>query len=322
MRSFTIAIATYRRRDVVTRLVASLADDLRASPELARDVGVLVVVDGSEDGTVEALAELQLPVPFRVEWQTNAGLAATRHRSIELSQSEVVWFLDDDVLPAPGTFVRHRTAHEQDADHVLVGPCVLAPEAPTVPVLKNHYDRLWSDLARRRSVDRFDRFSAANTSASVRMLQDVGGFDLGFRGYGREDFELGHRLLQAGVRIDFDPAAVAWHHQERTLSEFLVNAVSEGTNSVRLVRLHPELYEQVIPTGAGGRSYRLLGRLRVHHPAALWAVSRAAAAGAGWEARWSERTRLFDLAYTAAFASGVARADPGGETVARIFGKG
>ena len=283
MRTFTIAVATYRRRDVVRRLVLSLAADLRAEPELARDVEVLVVVDGSEDGTVEALAELELPVPLRVEWQANAGLAATRQRTLDLAHGEVVWFLDDDVLPAPGTFARHRAAHEGGPGHVLVGPCVLPADAPTVPALRQHYDRLWEDLSQQRSVDRFDRFSVANTSAAVQVLREVGGFDPGFRGYGREDFELGHRLLQAGVRIDFDPDAVAWHHQERTLREFLANAVSEGENSVLLARLHPELYEQVIPTAAGGRSYRLLGRLRVRRPAALLAVSRAAASGAAVE---------------------------------------
>src|SRR5215212_2640323 len=57
--TMTIVVPTFRRREAVVRLLRAFA------AELERDgagVDVLVAVDGSEDGTVEAVEALSYPV--------------------------------------------------------------------------------------------------------------------------------------------------------------------------------------------------------------------------------------------------------------------
>lgn len=316
MRDFTIAIASYMRRDAVTALVTALDAQVRAAPDLAPRVDVVVLVDGSDDGTVEALDALQLSVPLSVHWQENTGPSIVRQRMAALTSGDVVWFLDDDVLPAPGTFARHRLAHEEGPPRILVGPCLLPPDAETMPELRGHYDRLWSTLSDLRSIDRFDRFSAANTSLPLALLEAVGGFSTDFAGYGREDFELGHRLLQHGTRIDFDPDAVAWHHQQRDMAEFLANARSEGGNSVVMVQLHPDTADVLFGSSPRGRAHAALRRFDLTRPAQLAAVSRVAAWGAG-RSSGARREQLVALAYDAAYYAGASAVDGGRDLVRR-----
>ncbi|HXS25069.1 MAG TPA: glycosyltransferase, partial [Gemmatimonadales bacterium] len=69
MSELSIVIATYNR---VGRLRACL-DALRRQTEAAGNFEVLVVVDGSTDGTREMLATYETPFKLRVLWQENAG---------------------------------------------------------------------------------------------------------------------------------------------------------------------------------------------------------------------------------------------------------
>ena len=77
--TMTVVVPTFRRRDAVIRLLRAFADEL-GDPETGAGVDVLVVIDGSEDGTVEAVEALPYPVPLRAIFQANAGPAAVRNR--------------------------------------------------------------------------------------------------------------------------------------------------------------------------------------------------------------------------------------------------
>src|SRR3954451_9604726 len=122
MRSLTIVVPTHQRCRAVTRLVRDLGAQLESEPDTADGVDILVVADGSTDGTVEALEILELPVPLKVVWQRNRGRSAARNVGLTLARGEVVLFLDDDLVPLPGLIARHRASHERGEEHVLVGP--------------------------------------------------------------------------------------------------------------------------------------------------------------------------------------------------------
>ena len=85
----SVVIPTYNRADVIGEAVASvLAQDL---PELE----VLVVDDGSADGTRAAVEAVRDP-RVRYLHQENGGPAAARNHGIREAQSQLVAFLDDD----------------------------------------------------------------------------------------------------------------------------------------------------------------------------------------------------------------------------------
>ncbi len=48
-------------------------------------------------------------------------------------------------------------------------------------------------------------------------LEDVGGFDEGFTGYGWEDLEMALRMCVRGVVFEYEPRAVGYHYHVETL---------------------------------------------------------------------------------------------------------
>ena len=131
--TLTIVIPTYERRAALARLLAGLAPQLAG---LRDRVDVLVVVDGSRDGSAELVAGMDYPVALAAVTQPNAGLAAARNRGLADAAGDVVWFLDDDMVPAAGLVARHLAVHVRPGPRLLMGPCPPPPEVRMVPMVR------------------------------------------------------------------------------------------------------------------------------------------------------------------------------------------
>ena len=87
-RAVSVIIPTFQRREFVRRAVASVLT------QSYRDFELIVVDDGSIDGTREALK------PFsdrlRYVWHENRGPAAARNAGLAVATGEIVAFLDSD----------------------------------------------------------------------------------------------------------------------------------------------------------------------------------------------------------------------------------
>ena len=92
---------------------------------------IIVVLDGSQDGSREALEQRAWPVPLKVLWQENQGAGRARNRGTLVARGEVVAFLDDDVVPRSGWLEAHgRTHHERPAAAVVLGYMAFSASAP------------------------------------------------------------------------------------------------------------------------------------------------------------------------------------------------
>lgn len=318
----TVAIASYQRRGPLLRLLRGLDQQFAADEDLRLDVEVVVVLDGSTDGSREAVESAAWSVPVRVIWQANRGLAAARNVGLNAAQGRIVWFLDDDLVPSSGLVARHRSAHRSDGEAVVVGPCRIPPDTRAPAPLVEWWDTFYEELGAAGVIDRFDRFTTANASAPASVFTAVGGFDETFVAYGLEDYELAVRLLGAGVVLRFDAEAVAWHPDIPPKSVLIARERGIGRNSALLARLHPALIDSVFAPGEDSKPARILRTLRVRRPKALMAVSRAAfglyALTSGVQPSIARRAE--HLSRKAARVAGVAECDPDGALVRRALG--
>ena len=317
----TITIASYQRRDPLLRLLRSLDDQLAASPDGRQGVQVVVVLDGSTDGSQEAVEAAAWSVPVTVHWQPNRGLAAARNVGLAAAGSGIVWFLDDDLVPSAGLVERHRRSHDEAPPGVLVGPCRMPDDVDAPASFLGWWNEFNEDLAQTTTIDRFDRFTTANASAPAELLLAVGGFDERFVAYGLEDYELAVRLLGAGIPLRFDAGAVAWHPDIPTFAVFVSRQRSIGYNAARLALLHPQTLDLLFPTGEVTPPRDLLRIARLRSPRSLMAASALAlrvhrlvapvhrSVARPWE----------HLARTAAHAAGVAEADSDGVLLDRLL---
>ena len=89
----SVLIPTFQRRELVRRAVASVV------AQTYRDFELIVIDDGSTDGTGEILESLDTRgLRFHYRWRPNRGVAAARNVGLELARGEIIAFLDSDDL--------------------------------------------------------------------------------------------------------------------------------------------------------------------------------------------------------------------------------
>lgn len=215
-----------------------------------RSFEVIVVVDGSTDGTAEALHALQFPAPLRVIKQANAGASKARNRGAAAARGEVLLFLDDDMLAAPDLLAQHDEAYAAGADAVL-GHIPVAPDSP-----RNFLSRglgEWAERRRRRLIDsdgelNFTDLLTGQLSTRRDAFQAVGGFDERFTregSFGGEDTDFGKRLFDEGYRVVFAPDAVSWQYYAVTPKAYLRQWHQAGSADVVYLRKHPREFDKV-----------------------------------------------------------------------------
>lgn len=240
---FSVIIPTYQRRDAVTRSVGALAGQ-----EFPGKFEVIVVVDGSTDGSAEALRGLDLPFPLRVMEQPNRGRAAACNRGAVQAQGELFLILDDDMEAHPRLLAEHDSSQRGGADLVL-GHLPLHPGSP-VNFLSQAVEH-WTEKRRRRlsvpgAVLGLADLITGQCSLRRRIFEELGGFDLDFNrdgAFGDEDLDFGARLLAAGYRIVFNPDAVSWQRYVVGPAAYLRQYRQAGRADVVFARKHPERAE-------------------------------------------------------------------------------
>jgi GT2 family glycosyltransferase len=318
--SMTIVVPSHQDCYGLERLLVSLARQLD-DPALRSGLDVVVVLDGSHDGSKEMLASLDFPVPLAVVTQRHSGLATARNSGLLASKGDLVWFLDSDLVPQPGSLARHRRAHMGTGDATVVtGPTPVPAEswgrdpmtlAFGVPAEWRGGNR--HGLVESRYIDDFRLVAFANTSAPARLLTRVGGFDETFTEYGFEELELAARLLESGVRVRFEPDACAWHHTAVTDPGLIRRRHrAMGRNAVQFTQKHPRYAQQVFGSKASWRSMRLFASLHLSSARSLAVVSDAIAGVASVAAPFLPAHLLYRIhrsSWAASFAAGVADRD-------------
>jgi glycosyltransferase involved in cell wall biosynthesis len=284
MPKVSVVVPTYNRKENLKRTLDGLAQQtfLTQSPQsssrVENEMEVVVVSDGSTDGTVEFIAEYAKTLPYTLHFvqQENGGPSRARNRGITEATGEVVVFIDDDVEPVPELVARHWSHHEKDEKIAVVAPMVQADDrrwkepvwiAWEHAMLEKQYHmlrhNLWGGVGP-------NHFYSGNASVRREHLNAVNGFDIGFTR--QEDVELAQRLVaQCGVHFTYDDLAKGMHRPERTFASWLKIPRAYGQFDIQRATRDAKDWEVVQHQAWSGRNrlHQLCARVLFVAPALL-----------------------------------------------------
>lgn len=223
----TVVVPTYNQADLLRECLRSLTQQ-----SLPHDrYEVVVVDDGSTDGTQAVLAEFGPPVRS-IRFPANRGRSAARNVGIRDADATLVVLVDSDIVVRPDFLQSHLRTHRQ------AGPGILS-RGPVIDVESIAF-------ARKGAVPRLAPSPAylttANAAVEKTALLQAGLFDETFPGYGWEDFELGFRLRRLGIRRVFCSQAVAFHvesrDREQDVQSLLLKEEARARSAVYFFRKH------------------------------------------------------------------------------------
>jgi GT2 family glycosyltransferase len=231
--ALSVIIPTHNRRESLRRVLEALSSQVVGSGPFE----VAVVCDGCTDGTAEMCRSLTVAYQMTVIEQTQQGPAAARNAALARARGQLVVFLDDDVVPAPGLLEAHLEAHAGGDVTVAIGPLLAPPGDSLDPwtrweaaMLEGQYQAMaagkWQPTPR--------QFYTGNASVRRRPLVEAGGFNTDFRR--AEDVELAYRLQALNMTFTFVPKAKGWHFARRTLASWLNTAREYGVADVVMYR--------------------------------------------------------------------------------------
>lgn len=231
-----LIITTYNWKEALDAVLSSVLKQTFLPDE------VIIADDGSRQDTAELIKKYQItfPCPLIHSWQEDDGfrLSASRNKAIALASSEYIVLIDGDMVLDPNFILSHKKNAREN--HFVQGGRVLTNKSLSLLMLKMAYTPKLFDKGiknRHNSINSnllskiFSKVK--NTARSTRGCNmafwrddciSINGFNEDFVGWGREDSEFTHRLLNLKLnRLYLKFAGVAYHLHHNEASRELID---------------------------------------------------------------------------------------------------
>lgn len=231
----SVVIPTYNRLPILEKCLTALEQQHYHEPIINYEV--VLVDDGSTDGTLTWLAEHELEFPhLRLFCQSHQGPAAARNLGVEQAKGDIIIFIDSDLVVTE-TFLQshantlaeaYKTSEKVFTYGRVINTCNF--ENPTAEPYKI------TDFSAAY-------FATGNVAIARHWLIKAGLFDTQFQQYGWEDLELGVRLKKLGLKLIKCPEAVGYHwHPAFNLDQLpnlIDREIQRGRMGVLFYQKHP-----------------------------------------------------------------------------------
>ena len=236
---FSIVIPTYNRKLILEKCLRVLESQKLASNRIIENYEIVVVDDGSTDGTLDWLATQKAEFPHVVTHsQDHQGPAAARNLGVECARGDTIIFIDSDLVVTENFLQAHcdrllQGQREYQSDRVFTYGWVINTcnfENPTSEPYKI------TDFSAAY-------FATGNVAIAKKWLLQAGLFDTRFQLYGWEDLELGIRLKKLNLKLLKCPEAVGYHwHPPFSLKQIpnlIDKEIQRGRMGVLFYQKHP-----------------------------------------------------------------------------------
>lgn len=240
----SIVIPAYDRPASLAKCLACLDKQT-----LAKELFEVIIVDDGSPSPLEPLVKEILAnyrLNFRCLRQPNGGPAKARNLGANEAGGEVIVFIGDDILADEGFLKSHFDFHSAEPDP---GAVMLGLTTWTTDPEPNGFMRWleitgfqfdYESLKSGQHTD-FWHFYTSNLSIKREFLIGSGGFNESFPYAAYEDTELAYRLSKSGLKLVFNPAALAYHDHFFNFPAFAERMKKVGESARIFARLHPEL---------------------------------------------------------------------------------
>lgn len=247
----SVIIPTYNRDKLLEMTLASLTTQTIS----ANDFEVIIVDDGSDDGTLGVIKKFEkvLNIQFLYHSHNETGIAKSRNIGIKNSNSDICIFIDSGILVGTNTVEKFIKLHNRDNDVAIIGyvygfdrhnenECLLK----SLDINPYNLDKYFQILNEKNVLDPREKvyrklgdnlnlwpapwvfFWSGFISVKKDTLIRLGMFDENYNTWGHEDLDLGLSLYTNSIKIVLSRDCKCIHYpHEKFKNSISQNKLSE-----------------------------------------------------------------------------------------------
>lgn len=231
----TVVVGTYNRINYLKKCLDSL---LRLD---FSEYEIIIVNDGSADGTKEFLDSLHNDRIKVFHHEHNRGASIARNTGIEHAQGNIIVFTDDDCVVDKNWLKELLYGFTDESIGLVIGQ---------IFYINKHYHGYFPE----RLVSNKDAKwpMTANVAYRKKVFEVCGGFDERFFYYNNEDSEMAIRAVSKGFSFKRSPQAVVYHQAADWTPASLLRSARNASVWPVLKKLYPKHYKAFGPSISGG----------------------------------------------------------------------
>jgi GT2 family glycosyltransferase len=235
----SIIIATYNRKDFLKDSLSSLFNQNYPKNKYE----IIVVDDGSKDGTKKMVQGLKFRGNLHYFYQKNKGQAAAMNLGIKNAKGEIIAFTDDDCVASKDWLVELMKGFKDNHDIAGVGGEIIAFNPQNL--IEKYWDIFFFDQ-KETIEDKKNRPShliGANCAYRAEIFQKVGLFDYSLTSQ-LQDVDFGWRLSWLGYQFLYLPEMIVFHRMPKTFWQFLKKNFIAGCARTEMLAKHQNRLKQ------------------------------------------------------------------------------